>query len=71
MIRLRMFSSSRRNFIIPPKPGRAARRERHAREIEDNQQKLRTSIDESKRLVNEADAMIRRHRDECEAAEDK
>ncbi len=47
------------------------RRERDAHQIEENQQKLRTSIDESKRLVDEADAMIRRHRGESEAAEDK
>jgi hypothetical protein len=29
---------------------------------------LRHSIAESERLVGEADAMIRRHRDECDAA---
>jgi hypothetical protein len=71
MIRLRLFPSSGRNFIISDKPGRATRRARDAHEIEENQQNLRTSIDESKRLVDEADAMIRRHRHECDAAEDK
>lgn len=63
--------TQQRNFIISDKPGRARRRERDAHQIEENQQKLRTSIDESKRLVDEADAMIRRHRGECDAAEDK
>jgi hypothetical protein len=52
--------------IIPDKQNRQARRERQARELENNQQALRDSIAESKRLADEADAMIRRHRDECE-----
>jgi hypothetical protein len=46
-----------------------ARRERQAQEMEANQSELRTSIAASKRLVDEADAMIRRHREECAAAE--
>jgi hypothetical protein len=46
-----------------------ARRERQAQEMEANQSELRTSIATSKRLVDEADAMIRRHRDECAAAD--
>jgi hypothetical protein len=49
---------------------RSARRERHTREFEANQQDLRTCIAQSKQLVDEADAMIRRHRDECDAAEE-
>jgi hypothetical protein len=48
---------------------RFRRRERQAQEFERNQQDLRTSIAESKRLVDEADAMIRRHRDEYDAAD--
>ena len=44
-------------------------RDRQSRELEDNQQELRTSIAASKRLVDEADKMIRRHRDECDNAE--
>jgi hypothetical protein len=56
-------------FHIPDKERRSQRRERQSRELEKNQQELRTSIAESKRLVDEADAMIRRHRDECEAGE--
>ena len=54
---------------MPDKQSRLARRDRHAKEVEDNQQQLRASIDESKRLVDEADAMIKRHRDECDEAE--
>ena len=54
---------------IPDKDSRAARRDRQSRELEKNQTDLRASIAESKRLVDEADAMIRRHRDECDGAE--
>ena len=39
--------------------------------MESNQRDLRTSIATSKRLVDEADAMIRRHRAECDEAEAK
>ena len=56
---------------MPDKKSRAARRERQSREIEENQQQLRASIAASKRLADEADAMINRHRAECEAAEDE
>ncbi len=58
-----------KEFAIPDKDSRASRRERQSSELEKNQTDLRASIAESKRLVDEADAMIRRHRDECEAAE--
>jgi len=54
---------------IPDKESRSARRDRQSRELEKNQSDLRASIAESKRLVDEADAMIRRHRDESEDAE--
>jgi hypothetical protein len=49
---------------------RPTRRERQSRELEANQSALRTSIAASKRLADEADAMIRRHRDECDDAGD-
>ncbi len=49
------------------KEERAARRKRQTQEFESNQKDLRHSIAESERLVGEADAMIRRHRDECDA----
>jgi hypothetical protein len=58
-----------KEFRIPTKQDRMARRERQAQEMEANQSELRTSIAASKRLVDEADAMIRRHREECAAAE--
>lgn len=45
---------------------RAKRRQQQAIEIEANQTKLRASIAESKRLVDEADDMLRRHRKERE-----
>ena len=48
---------------------REARRDRQAAELERNQRELRTSIATSKRLVDEAEAMIRRHRRECDEAE--
>lgn len=38
--------------------------------MEVNQQELRLSIAKSKRLVDEADAMIQRHRNECESADE-
>jgi hypothetical protein len=59
-----------KEFRIPDPDSRAARRERQTREFEKNQTDLRASIAQSKRLVDEADKMIRRHRDECDAAED-
>jgi hypothetical protein len=52
--------------IIQDRENRQGRRERQARELESNQQALRDSIAQSKRLADEADAMIRRHRDECD-----
>jgi hypothetical protein len=62
--------SSQEEFPIPNKDDRSSRRDRQSRELERNQQELRTSIAASKKLVDEAEAMIRRHRDECDAAED-
>ena len=48
------------------------RDEQQAREIEENQAALRQGIQETSRLVNESEAMLRRHKlerleDECEA----
>ena len=60
----------RKEFPIPDKEDRAARRDRQTREFEANQKDLRESIAVSKRLVDEADAMIRRHRDECDTGGD-
>jgi hypothetical protein len=58
-------------LTISTRDERAARRQRQTREFEHNQQELRHSIAESERLVGEADAMIRRHRDECDSADGK
>ena len=55
---------------MPDKESRKARRDRQSREIEDNQQELRASIAQSKRLADEADAMIKRHRVESDDAGD-
>ncbi len=60
-----------RNCLISDKQARIARRDRQANEAEENQRQLRASIATSERLVGEAEAMIKRHRDECEAAEDE
>ena len=45
---------------------RAARREQQAIEVEASQASLRANIDEAKRLFDESEAMLRRHRKECE-----
>jgi len=58
-----------RNNVIPDKEARTARRNRQAKEVEENQRQLRVSIATSQRLVDEADAMIKRHRDESDEAD--
>ena len=45
---------------------RAARRERHAQEVEASQARLKESISATERLVDQSDQMLRRHRKECE-----
>jgi len=40
------------------------REEKHAREIEENQEALRRSIAETSRLVGESEAMLQRHKRE-------
>ena len=51
---------------MPDKKSRADRRAQQAREIEESQAALRSSIAETERLVDESDKMLRRHRKECE-----
>lgn len=51
---------------MPTPEARAARRERHATEVEASQEALRKSINETERLVEESDEMLRRHRKEHE-----
>lgn len=54
---------------MPTPKDRAARRDRHSEEVEASQAALRKSIDETERLVEESDAMLRRHRRENEAGD--
>jgi len=49
---------------VPEKRRRAERSEQQAREIEANQQALRNSINETRRLVTQSEDMLRRHRKE-------
>ncbi len=42
------------------------RSERHAREVEASQKKLRANIAETKRLLTDSDKMLKRHRGECQ-----
>ena len=48
------------------KKKRAERREQQSREVEASQKALRASITETKRLVGESEAMLRRHRKESD-----
>ena len=45
---------------------RAERRAQHTAEVEASQVKLRESIAETERLVDESDQMLKRHRRECD-----
>jgi hypothetical protein len=54
---------------MPNPKDRAERRNRQAAEIEESQTKLRASIAETERLVGESENMLRRHRKECDDAE--
>lgn len=47
---------------------RYERRARHNREIEDSQQELRASIDKTQQLLDQSDAMLKRHRAEYDEA---
>jgi hypothetical protein len=58
-----------KEFPISDKEDRATMRDRQSREFEGSQQKLRANIAQSKRLVDEADKLIRRHRGECDTAD--
>lgn len=48
---------------------RAERREQHAQEVEASQAALRASIAQTQRLMDESDAMLKRHRREDEEAD--
>ena len=51
---------------MPDLKTRAERRAQHTAEVEASQAKLRSSIAETERLVDESDKMLRRHRKECD-----
>ncbi len=51
---------------MPDPKKRTERRNQHSAEVEASQANLRRSIAETARLVEESDAMLRRHRKECE-----
>jgi len=54
---------------MPNRKARAERREQQDREVRENQAALRRSITETQRLVDESEAMLRRHRVEVEEDE--
>lgn len=56
---------------MPTAKDRAARRDRHAAEVEASQVELRKSISETSRLLDASEAMLQRHRTECENADDQ
>ena len=56
---------------MPDSKSRAARRAQQTAEVEASQVKLRTSIAETERLVDESEDMLRRHRNECDADEER
>jgi len=51
---------------MPNKETRQRRRDDQAREVEESQRALRDSIDETRRLMDESDEMLRRHRKQCD-----
>lgn len=51
---------------MPNRKARAERRAQQDREVKENQDALRRSINETQRLVDESEAMLRRHRAEVE-----
>ena len=59
-----MRKATRKVFAIKENERGNQRRERQSRELEQNQRELRASIAESKRLTDEAEVMIQRHRKE-------
>ena len=54
---------------MPERQKRRERRDQHAREVEAGQEALKQSIAETRRLVDESDEMLRRHRRECDEDE--
>ena len=52
---------------MPDPKKRADRREQQSKEVEASQAALRANIDEARRLVDESDKMLKRHRRESES----
>jgi hypothetical protein len=53
---------------MPDSEMRKARGERHTREVEDSQDLLRASIEKTRQLLDQSNAMLKRHRRECDDA---
>jgi hypothetical protein len=49
---------------------RQERRERHTHEVEISQDQLRASIEKTQQLLDQSEAMLKRHRRECEGLGD-
>jgi hypothetical protein len=49
---------------------REARRERHTCEVESSQDLLRASIEKTRQLLDQSEAMLKRHRRECDESGD-
>ena len=56
---------------MPTRKDRAERRNRQSEEVEASQARLRESIRQTERLVDESDQMLRKHRKECEDGDAK
>jgi hypothetical protein len=54
--------------MIDPE-SRGERRDRQQREIEESQRRLRESIANTERLLDQSDDMLKRHRTECDEAD--
>jgi hypothetical protein len=54
---------------MPTKDDGAERRKRHTAEVKASQAELRKSINETRRLVDQSDKMLRRHSKERDAAD--
>lgn len=66
---LQVDTSTAREGEPPPllRKSRAARRDQQQQEVGESQTRLRASIAETERLLDESDRMLKRHREEAEA----
>ena len=56
---------------MPNSESRKARSDRQAREVEESQRELRSSIEKTQQLLDSSDKMLKRHRHECDEADDR